>query len=248
MNQYSNTLRGLSIAVIVLSILSLCGVLFGFIALALGHQVIGAAIIQQIQSDPELSYNLSMSGVTPSQVIDMVSLIFSVGWIALVCELITSVVTLIAGIFGMTGARDSSRYGRIFGWSLAGSIVSFLSGRIITMIIMIILTVFAYKAKNEATAAQSQGVYYQPVYQQTSGQAAQQQDYVYGYDPTTGQYVAMNPNAAQAYGAQPEAYAQPSYTAEAQVSQPAQPVTQQPAASSPVSEQSPTPAPEQKSE
>ncbi len=233
MNQYSNTVKGLSIATIVLSALWLCIILFGLVFAGIGNQVLDSSIAQlifQLQNDPEMMYDLNASGMTVDQLVATVQMVYSVIWILLLFELIAAVVSLLAGIFGVTGSRIPERFGRIFGWSLAGAILAFLSGRIITMIILIILTVFAHKAKTAAAAAtQAQNVYYQPVYQQAYQQAGQPQgqapDYVYGYDPATNQYVAMNANGTQPYAAQPETYAQPIYAAEAQ---PVQPVMQQP--------------------
>lgn len=62
-----------------------------------------------------------------------------------VATILKDVVTLVAGIVAIRGAYLPERLGRVFGWTLAGAIVSGLSCNLVTCALCIVTCVFAHK-------------------------------------------------------------------------------------------------------
>lgn len=126
-------------------------------------------------------------------------------WIALMAA-----VSLVGGILGIRGSKRPQKLGIVFGWNIAGAICALLSGRMITMVLQIIVCVFAYREKNRylqggAPVGASTVGYGQPYpgpmgptgYAQNTGPT--------GYAPYEAQPFATQPSAAQPFNAQPTA-------------------------------------------
>ena len=244
--KHTGIIRGLGIAAISLSAIALLGCLFAAIILGMTGSAFGGRMMDGLSYelmdefgyyyDPMLAVGVdSAIGL----VVGIVGLV--VGWTALAC-----VVSLIAGIFGTRYAANPAKLGSVFGWGLAGAGAAFLSGRIITMVLLIIMAVLAKKAQDDfanaqwanAAAAQGQAPYGQPVYPQGYAQS--------GYQQTAPAYAPQQPVAAQpvayAPAAQPNVEPSPYQQTYAPQAVDAQPAVAQPAAE-PVAA-TPTPAAE----
>lgn len=190
----ARTLRGVSIAVIVLSILAIATFLLGAIAVG----VFGA-----IATDPSLygdgiaidGYNRGRyDSLSPEGVAGVVGLSLGIATAFLVWGMLCAAVSLIAGILGIRNNSKPEKLGAVFGWSIAGAVVAFLSGRIVTTILLVVAAVYAHKLRNPAPTPYMQP---QPVY----GQPYQPQPYA-GQQP----YAAPQPYTGQQ---QPPAAPQP---------------------------------------
>lgn len=235
-NEHTKAIRGLNIAVIVMSALTICGLLIGAVALGLGTVALneyGPDAIQYSQNHPDHSMAAHMHDdyydvdvdIDADDLMGLANFGMAVGFAGIGWELVTCVVTLIAAIVGVRHADKREKLGLLFGWGIAGAVAAFLGGRIITCVLMVISVVFAQKDRNapEAAwrAAQNGGVYGgTPVYgAPTYGTPAYGQPYgQQGYgQPAYGQPVQPTPQYAQTY-CQPEPTA-----AQTQAAAPAQP-------------------------
>lgn len=122
-----------------------------------------------------------------------------VGGAALIWEALMCLVSLIAGILAMKNAAKPNKLGAVFGWCLAGAICAFLSGRIITMVLLIIMAVFASKDKNAAVQAAIQGA---PMGQPVQGAQPMAQQQAYGQPMAQQQPVTYDqaPQQDQGFG------------------------------------------------
>lgn len=148
MNSDARTVRGLSIAVLVLSILSIVGALFTLAFLGIGGfalsdpDFVGSAAIE-LNADPDLqAYNLDSGDVMGAAMLSLVVMSVATGW-CILC----SIVTLIASIIGMRNCTKPEKLGGVFGWAVAGAVFAFLTGRLVTMVLLIVSAVFASKLK-----------------------------------------------------------------------------------------------------
>lgn len=175
-NDHSKAISGLSIAVIIIAALSLACCIIGWIFITMGGNLfnqVGPDYIEEYMRDEGYSYNGYHHGYgspSTSDITSLINLAIMAGGAALIWEAAMCALSLVAGVMGMKYARNREKLGIVFGWSLAAAIGSLLSGRIVTMVLQIIVTVFAYKDKNTPAWQQAYG---QPV-QQPYGQPAQQ--------------------------------------------------------------------------
>lgn len=198
---HAKTIRGLSIAVVVLSILSILGLLFSlaFIGVggaALGNEEVRGAASYSLSMDPDSAYTMEQLGITEDDAFGMLGILLGLGAAYVIWGVICSIVTLIAGIIGMRNYDKTAKLGKVFGWSIAGAVLAFLYGNLITMVLLIIAAVCASKDRKAATAI--------PYGQPASYYAAPQQ-----YATPQQPYGA--PQQPQGYGApqQPQQYAAP---------------------------------------
>lgn len=175
----AGNIKGLGIAVLALSIFVmlcclLCFVLLGMTNAAFGEGAFMDHLAYELSSELDYTYgyghdfgydSYDMSQGIASFIISILGVL--VGW-----ELLTCIVSLIAGIVAMRQAKNIAKYGSIFSWAIAGAIASLLGGRIIATALLIVIAVFANKDKNAAETAQwhAQGNagFTQPGYVQTS--------------------------------------------------------------------------------
>ena len=170
-NSDARMVRGLSIAVLVLSILALAGSLLTIVFLGIGGaalsdpSIAGSAALE-LSNDPELgAYNIDSAEV---QYLAMLGLGLTgafMGWI-IVC----SIVSLVAAILGMRNYGNVDKLGGAFGWAIAGAVFSLLCGNIITMALLIVSAVYINKLRKAPMVPYGQP---QPAYGQ-QGYAPQQ--------------------------------------------------------------------------
>ena len=154
---HAKTIRGLSIAVVILSVLSILGLLLtlAFIGVggaALGSDEVRSAASYSLEMDPESAYTMEQLGITEDDAYGLLGIVLGLGAAYVVWGIICSIVTLIAGIIGMRNYDETAKLGKVFGWAIAGAVLAFLYGNLITMILLIIAAVCASKDRKAATA------------------------------------------------------------------------------------------------
>lgn len=149
---HANAIRGLSIAVIIIAGLTILACIIGLVFLGVGGSYVANMspdAWEYYLYDGDY-YSYDYYGVDGSDMAAIMVMLIGLGGIALVCELALSVVALIAGILGLRNYNDPTKMNLVFGWSLAGAITALLSGNMVTMVLLIIMCVFAYKDKQLA--------------------------------------------------------------------------------------------------
>ena len=219
---HAKAIRGLSIAVVILSILSILGLLLSLVFVGIGGTALSDPSIRDaargsIEMDPETFSQMQELGMTTDDAFGLMGVILGLGAAYIIWGIICSIITLVSGIIGLRNSSDASKLGKVFGWALAGAILSFLYGNLITMILLIIVAVFASKDRKAATAI--------PYGQPNAYYAAPQQPYGAPQQPYGGYAPAQQPAP---YGAAPQQYQQPAQPIDA-AQQPQQPAdTQKP--------------------
>ncbi|WP_165053690.1 MULTISPECIES: hypothetical protein [unclassified Adlercreutzia] len=214
---HSKAIKGLSIAVIVFSAISIIGCVVGLFALGVGGAVVnehGSEIFSYSlghvdHAMPAHGYDAYHGGyvdeyLDEGDLMGWTTFGLIAGAVTLVWGTLCAVVTLVAGIIGLRGADVREKLGRVFGWGIAGAVASLLSGRVITCVLMVIAAVYANKDKN-APGYGAPGA--MPGYGAPAGYATP------GYGAPA--YGAPQPAQPYAYGQQP------GYTAPQPVAQPA---------------------------
>ncbi|MBQ9955633.1 MAG: hypothetical protein IJO87_09465 [Eggerthellaceae bacterium] len=232
--KHTNTIRGLGIAAIALSAVTLLGCLFCAVVLGMTGSVFDGALMESLAYEFSYGYHdpLLAEGVGSIIGLTLGLLGLVVGW-----EVLTCVVTLIAGILGVRHAADPAKLGGVFGWSIAGAVAALLGGRLIAMGVLIALAIFAKRTQDAASVAHWQNVAAQqgqPYGHNIYAQAAPAPQYVQQYAPQ--QAAPAQPMPQQAVPAQP--MPQQATPASYQPAYAAQPVEVQPAAA-PVAEPQP---------
>lgn len=171
----AGNIKGLGIAVLALSIFVmlcclLCFVLLGITNAAFGEGTFMDHLAYELSSELNYGYGLGYNGYDMSQ--GIASFIISILGVLVGWELLTCIVSLVAGIVAMRQAHNIAKYGSIFSWAIAGAIASLLGGRIIATALLVVIAVFANKDKNAVETAQwhAQGNagFTQPGYAQAS--------------------------------------------------------------------------------
>ena len=251
MNSDSKTVRGLSIAIVVLAALGILSVIVGFAIIAIfGVAVNDPTVIAEIQNELNgTAYSsgnyfdddyIYLGGMDSGDILAMLNATVGISAFLLVMGLLCVVVQLIAGVIGIKSCADPTKFSKLFGWTIAGIVVSVLTCSVITLVLFIIVAVYVNKMKKlppESFAQQQMGYAgAQPYTNQGSYQAQPgyyQQPYV---------QPGQNPYAQ---GAPQQPYGQPYEQPFAQ-SQPQQPFAQQQdAQGQPPSEPQPTQDPTQ---
>lgn len=190
-NPHAGTIRGLGIATVILSILSILGLLLALIFLGAGGVALNDPGLQDsvsmsIEADPDTALQMEQLGITSDDALGIVGIILGLGAAYIVWSVICCVIALIAGIKGIRNCKSVDKLSGVFGWSIAGAITSFLYGNIVVMILLIIAAVCASKDRKSSTAipygqpaaytqAPGQQGYYAPQPPQQFNQAAQPQ-------------------------------------------------------------------------
>lgn len=154
----ARTLRGLSIAIIIISILAIIGslVMFataGLLTYAATDPDAAASVSMSVEASPEASAQLDELGMTAEDGLMLIGLLGVAGAIlCIVCYLIT----LIAGIMGTKGAKNLEKVGTAKVWMIIGAIfaaitcLSMSPTGVVLAVLCIIAAVYANKAKNES--------------------------------------------------------------------------------------------------
>lgn len=162
-NEHAGAIKGLSIAVVVLSAIGIIGAILIMVFSGLLSAVL-------LENGPEIAYHLEFNdngtitgGGTAFDSEDaffLSMLMMLVGGGVAIWSLICCIVALIAGIFGIMHAANPPKLGFVMGWAIAGAVTSFLGAGLITMVLLIIVAVFANADKRAyrcgTTAAASQ--------------------------------------------------------------------------------------------
>ncbi|WP_172136272.1 hypothetical protein [Adlercreutzia sp. ZJ473] len=154
---HSKTIKGLSIAVIVFSAISLIGCVIGLFALGVGgafvnehsSEIFGYSLGHVDHAMPAHGYDAYHDGyLDERELMGWTNFGLIMGAVTLVWGILCAAVTLAAGIIGLRGADVREKLGRVFGWGIAGAVAALLSGRVITCVLMVIAAVYANKDKN----------------------------------------------------------------------------------------------------
>ncbi|WP_297156192.1 hypothetical protein [uncultured Ellagibacter sp.] len=254
MNPDSKTVRGLSIAIVVLAALGILSIIVGFAFLAFfGVAANDPSLIAEIQNElnsaPYSSGNyfdddyIYLGGMSSSEIVMLLNTAIGASAFLLVLGLICVVVQLIAGIKGIKHCANPSKFSKLFGWTIAGIVVSVLACGIISLVLFIIVAVYVNKMKKlppEAFTQQQAGFAGAQPYANQGAFQAQPGYYQQPYNAQApygqpGQYPPAQSMPQQPYG---QPYGQPY---EQQVGQQAdatgQPATGQPANSQPADDQ-----------
>lgn len=150
----SRPLKGLSIAVIVISGLAILASLALLIITAIGGSMIAEnpEFAAMFESELEASgdYSAFGSGVTSDEVIAMATGTLSLVSVFFGGAIIVSVVSLIAGILALRNANKPEKLSVAFGLGIAGAVVNFLLGNLITTVLLVIMVVYVSKVRKEA--------------------------------------------------------------------------------------------------
>ena len=218
-NSHAGTIRGLSIAVIILSILTILGLIASLLFLgaggvALNDPELRDAASYSLSMDPDSTYTMEQLGITEDDAFGMLGILLGLGAVYVFWGIICCIVSLVAGIIGLRNCKNTAKLGGVFGWAIAGAVMSFLYGNIIIMVLLISSAVCASKDRKAATAI--------PYGQPATYYGAPQQPYGMPQQP----YGA--PQQPYAAPQQPQAQPQQPYAApqqpQAQPQQPQQPV------------------------
>lgn len=175
----AGTIKGLGIAVLALSIFVMLCCLLSFALLGITNAAFGEGAFMdrfahELSSELDYAYGYGHGfGYDDYDMsLGIVSFVLSILGVLVGWELLSCIVSLIAGIVAMRQAKDIAKYGSIFSWAIAGAIASLLGGRIIATALLVVIAVFANKDKNAAETAQwhAQGnvEFTQPGYAQSS--------------------------------------------------------------------------------
>ena len=152
-------IKGLSIAVIVLAALGILGAFASFALTGVTTALIGDYAPSAFDEAYDygytngLDYQYGMDGQETADL--MATMVAMTGTAISIWVLLCHVVMLVAGIIGLRFGSKPSKLKMVFGWSIAGAIASLLSCSFVSMVLLIIMAVFAYKDRAEAVAATS---------------------------------------------------------------------------------------------
>lgn len=161
-NSDARLVRGLSIAVIVLSALALAGCLLLFVALGIGGALLNDPSSFVIaHNDPEFmeafASNPHAGTATALAALGLGFAAAGVIWLV-ICH----GAVLVAGILGLQASARPEKLGAAFGWAIAGAVLSLLCGNLITMALLIIAAVYLNKLRTPPYQPQPPMPPYQP--------------------------------------------------------------------------------------
>ncbi len=250
--KHTGAIRGLGVAAIALSAVALLTCLFSAIILAMTGSVFSGSMMESLSYElmHGYSYGYSYDPLIAEGMSSIAGLIMGIIGLVVGWEVLTCIVSLIAGILGVRNAANPAKLGGVFGWGIAGAAAAFLGGRLITMGVLIAMAVLAKKSQDAADVAHWQDVaasqaqpYGHNIYAQAAPQAAAAPvqpayDPAYANVPQQGAPVAQPSAYQQAYAPQP-AVAQQPVALQPAVAQPAadpQPVVAEPAVAQPAAD------------
>lgn len=184
-NPDARMVRGLSIAVLILSILALAGSLLAFAFLGFGGAVISdpsfaSSAVQELNSDPTVQNEMDSYALTGDDILGLTALGLIVAGIFLGWLVLCSIVALVAAILGMRNYGNPAKLNGAFGWAVAGAVLALLSGRFITTILLVVSAVYINKVRHATTIPYGAR---QPQYAQPQYGQPMQQPPVYGQQP-----------------------------------------------------------------
>ena len=180
--KYTGFIRGLGIAAIALSAIALLACLFCAIVLGMVGSAFGSGMMNQLSYELIHEFDYYYGPMVAGGLDSVAGLVAGIIGLMVGWEVLTCIVSLIAGILGTRNAGNPAKLGGLFGWGIAGAAAALLGGRIITMALLIIMAVLAKKTQDDmnkaqwagVAAGQSQGpVYGQPAYAQPAQPVSQ---------------------------------------------------------------------------
>ncbi len=141
---HSKAIKGMSIAVIVISAL---GVIFCLLMTSLFNVFMDMANSYGYSTFDSYSYYNDYyyyDDYYDPATMQLVSIVTNA---LMVWACVCSIFTLVVGIISLRFGSDPQKLGMVFGWSVAGAVVSFIGSGIIVTILLIITAVFAHKDK-----------------------------------------------------------------------------------------------------
>lgn len=149
-------IKGLSIAVIVFAALGIVGAFASFALTGLGTALISDYVPSTIDTAHDYGYNHGLEyryGMDGQEAADLAASLFAtVGSAISIWVLLCHGAMLVAGVIGLRYASKPAKLGVVFGWGVGGAIAAFLSGSLVSMVLLIIVAVFAQKDRAEAAA------------------------------------------------------------------------------------------------
>lgn len=143
---HAKAIKGMSIAVIVLSAITLVGCVVLGIMLIVGGGMVAAYGPEYLDSYYSSGYGSSYEYASnASDAMALMALVSVVGGAFLFWAILVSVISLIAGIVGVRNCQNPAKLGSVFGWNIAGAVAAFLCGSIVVTVLCIIVAVFANK-------------------------------------------------------------------------------------------------------
>ena len=146
-NSDARLVRGLSIAVIVLSALALAGCLLLFVALGIGGALLNdPSSFVVAHNDPEFMEAFARNSDAEALAV-VTALGLGIAAVGVIWLVICHGVVLVAGILGLQASSRPEKLGAAFGWAIAGAVLSLLCGNLITMALLIIAAVYLNKLR-----------------------------------------------------------------------------------------------------
>ncbi len=145
-NAHAGAIKGMSIAVIVLAALGIIGAILIMVFSGLLSAVVldgGYGLMNDLTYEYGALDGSYYDYFDAEDAFFVSMLMMLVGGGLSIWVLVCCVVTLIAGIFGVLHAANPAKLGLVMGWAIAGAILSFLGGSIVTVVLLIIVAVFA---------------------------------------------------------------------------------------------------------
>lgn len=176
---HANAIKGLSIAVIVIAALGIIGSVIGGVLMGFGSAVINEVGPSAISNAHDHGYHHGLEyeyGLSDQQAASLVAMLMAtVGGALSAWVLICHAVVLVAGIIGLRNHGNLPKMGQVMGWAIGGAIASFVGGGFITMILLIVVAVFANSDKKLAagTYAATAPAYAAPAQPAQAAPAAQ---------------------------------------------------------------------------
>lgn len=164
----ARVVRGVSIAVIVLSSLALAGCLVLMIFLGIGGAVLGNPefVSQMPVIHSDTGYTGTLDQYASSQDLATLgalgTLSIGIAMAVTVGFMLCAAVSLVAGIMGLRQSGQSGKPGSAFGWAVAGAIAAFVTARWITAVLLVILAVYLNRMKSPSNTSTPQ--YYDQPY------------------------------------------------------------------------------------
>lgn len=139
---HAKAIKGMSIANIVLGALGLAGTLIVWMVLGAGGSYVANSGYDYFYTDD--GYIINTSDI--NMILGLIG--FFVFWV-----LICFVIVLVAGIIGVRGAAKPDKLKGVMVWNIVGAVASFLGAGIVSLVLCIVVAVFANKDKKafEAT-------------------------------------------------------------------------------------------------
>lgn len=164
MRKHAETIRGMGIAVTVLSAAGLALCLLCLLLMGLTGAFFDSSLLDMTASelarsgafDDLYGYGYGGYGASGAELSGILGFLLIIGGVLLGWEGITCILTLVAGIVAMKHAAKSDALNKIFVWSIVGAVAALLGGRLVTMALLIATAALSNSDRNAMQTAQWQ--------------------------------------------------------------------------------------------